>query len=192
MCRVAKADEAVARAELELLSRRRDKKADAEKKLTAANGSLDKARQGARHPGEQLYTRLPGRSRRSNRIWKAKTLAASHFPRRAPAAARHWPSGSPIARIRSRPASRSITSGRDTSASRSCRRCSTSAAREHAPTHPELLDWLAVEFMEQDWSMKHLHRLIVTSNTYRLSASAAQRIGRHTRHRSRQSLLLAA
>jgi mono/diheme cytochrome c family protein len=36
------------------------------------------------------------------------------------------------------------------------------------PTHPELLDWLAVELMERDWSMKHLHRLILTSRTYRL------------------------
>src|SRR5207247_7423234 len=35
------------------------------------------------------------------------------------------------------------------------------------PTHPELLDWLAVEFMEHGWSMKHLHRLMVTSSTYR-------------------------
>ncbi len=38
------------------------------------------------------------------------------------------------------------------------------------PTHPELLDWLAVEFMESGWSFKHLHRLIVTSETYRLSS----------------------
>ena len=35
------------------------------------------------------------------------------------------------------------------------------------PTHPELLDWLAVEFMESGWSMKHLHRLVVTSAAYR-------------------------
>jgi len=37
-----------------------------------------------------------------------------------------------------------------------------------APTHPALLDWLAIELMEHDWNMKHVHRLIVTSNTYRL------------------------
>ncbi len=38
------------------------------------------------------------------------------------------------------------------------------------PSHPELLDWLAVEFMESGWSLKHLHRLIVTSATYRQSS----------------------
>ncbi len=37
------------------------------------------------------------------------------------------------------------------------------------PTHPELLDWLADEFMRSGWSMKHLHRLIVLSSTYRQS-----------------------
>ncbi len=36
-----------------------------------------------------------------------------------------------------------------------------------APSHRELLDWLAVEFVESGWSMKKLHRMIVTSNTYR-------------------------
>ena len=39
------------------------------------------------------------------------------------------------------------------------------------PTHPELLDWLAVELMESDWSTKHLHRLIVTSDAYRRVSS---------------------
>lgn len=34
------------------------------------------------------------------------------------------------------------------------------------PTHPELLDWLAAELMDNGWSLKHLHRLIVTSATY--------------------------
>ena len=40
------------------------------------------------------------------------------------------------------------------------------------PTHPELLDWLAVEFMEQGWSMKHIHRLIVNSATYQQNSKA--------------------
>ncbi len=39
------------------------------------------------------------------------------------------------------------------------------------PEHAELLDWLAVELMEHDWKMKHIHRLIVTSRAYRLSSS---------------------
>jgi mono/diheme cytochrome c family protein len=40
------------------------------------------------------------------------------------------------------------------------------------PSHPELLDWLAVEFRESGWRLKHLHRLIVTSATYRQSSQA--------------------
>ena len=38
------------------------------------------------------------------------------------------------------------------------------------PSHPALLDWLAVEFVKSGWSMKHLHKLIVTSATYRQSS----------------------
>lgn len=40
------------------------------------------------------------------------------------------------------------------------------------PTHPQLLDWLAVELMESGWSMKHLHRLIVTSDAYQRVTSS--------------------
>lgn len=39
-----------------------------------------------------------------------------------------------------------------------------------SPSHPELLDWLAVTFVERGWSLKELHRLIVTSQTYRQSS----------------------
>jgi hypothetical protein len=45
------------------------------------------------------------------------------------------------------------------------------------PVQRELLDWLADEFMEHGWSMKHLHRLITTSATYRLSSSLADAAG---------------
>ena len=40
------------------------------------------------------------------------------------------------------------------------------------PTHPELLDWLAVDFMESGWSMKRLHKLLVLSATYRQASDA--------------------
>ena len=38
------------------------------------------------------------------------------------------------------------------------------------PTHPELLDWLAVDFMENGWKIKRLHKLIMTSTVYRQSS----------------------
>lgn len=40
------------------------------------------------------------------------------------------------------------------------------------PSHPELLDWLAVWFMDNDWSVKQLHRLLLTSAAYRMNSSA--------------------
>jgi mono/diheme cytochrome c family protein len=42
-----------------------------------------------------------------------------------------------------------------------------------APSYPELLDWLAVELMENGWSLKHIHRLIVSSAVYRQSSNIA-------------------
>ncbi|MGC3961532.1 MAG: DUF1553 domain-containing protein [Verrucomicrobiota bacterium] len=67
------------------------------------------------------------------------------------------------------------------------------------PTHPELLDWLAVELVEGGqgehrqpaWSMKHLHRLIVTSNAYRMTSSSAGASGDNLTNRSREPFLLA-
>ena len=39
------------------------------------------------------------------------------------------------------------------------------------PTHPQLLDYLATKFMEQGWSLKRLHKLVVMSSTYQQSAT---------------------
>jgi hypothetical protein len=44
------------------------------------------------------------------------------------------------------------------------------------PTHPELLDWLADEWVRKGWSMKALHRLIVTSNAYQMSSSSNDKL----------------
>ncbi len=43
------------------------------------------------------------------------------------------------------------------------------------PTHPELLDWLATEFVQSGWNVKHIQRLIVTSATYRQSSHVTRR-----------------
>lgn len=43
-------------------------------------------------------------------------------------------------------------------------------AQAEAPVHPELLDWLAAEFMDSGWNVKQIVRLIVTSHSYRLSS----------------------
>ncbi len=44
------------------------------------------------------------------------------------------------------------------------------------PTHPELLDWLAVEFIDSGWDVKHLLKLIVTSKTYRQSSRVDEKL----------------
>jgi hypothetical protein len=44
--------------------------------------------------------------------------------------------------------------------------------RGEKPTHPELLDWLACELVDKGWSLKHIHRLIVLSNTYQQDSRA--------------------
>ena len=61
------------------------------------------------------------------------------------------------------------------------------------PSHPDLLDWLAVEFRESGWNLKHLHKLIVTSATYQQSSDTTaenrsidpenQHLARGPRHR---------
>ncbi|HEY0980988.1 PSD1 and planctomycete cytochrome C domain-containing protein [Schlesneria sp.] len=42
------------------------------------------------------------------------------------------------------------------------------------PTHPELLDWLSIQFVERGWSIKAIHRLIMTSSTYRQSSEITE------------------
>jgi hypothetical protein len=46
--------------------------------------------------------------------------------------------------------------------------------RGERPTHPELLDWLATEFVGSGWSIKHMHRLMLRSATYQQSTSRRQ------------------
>lgn len=46
------------------------------------------------------------------------------------------------------------------------------------PSHPELLDWMAVEFIESGWDLKHMLRLMVTSATYRQSSAGSEELVR--------------
>lgn len=55
------------------------------------------------------------------------------------------------------------------------------------PSHPELLDWLAVELMENNWSLKHIHRLIVSSATYQQDSTHQS----HLREKDPNNRLLA-
>lgn len=59
------------------------------------------------------------------------------------------------------------------------------------PSHPELLDWLAIEFVERGWSIKEVHRLIMTSQAYRQSSRVTEerlRLDPQNRLLSRMSL----
>lgn len=59
--------------------------------------------------------------------------------------------------------------------------------RGERPSHPELLDWLATEFVRKNWDLKAMHRLIVTSATFRQSSQ----VGEDLYVRDRQNRLLA-
>ena len=48
-------------------------------------------------------------------------------------------------------------------------------AQGEPPTHPELLDWLALEFVARGWDIKSMHRLIMSSSTYRMASRYSNR-----------------
>jgi mono/diheme cytochrome c family protein len=59
------------------------------------------------------------------------------------------------------------------------------------PTHPELLDWLANEFIRSGWSIKHIQRLILTSRTFQQSSALTDsRITRHASEKDASNTLL--
>ena len=169
---IARADEDYCRAELESLRAPAGKKQELDQKLMAARMNLETARKAALTPG-QSYNSLPGalktpesnletdESRRKpypetstgRRTALANWLTHPRNPLAARVAVNHiW------ARHFGKPLVPTVFDfGR----------------KGTPPTHPELLDWLAVEFRESGWSMKHLHRQIVTSKTYRLTSSSA-------------------
>jgi hypothetical protein len=172
---VARAEEAVARAELEAALAPDRTKEGVTTKVTASRAALTAARKALEVPGES-YTSLRGalKTLESNveteasrskpfpttssgrRSALARWITAADNPLTARVAVNHvW------ARHFGKPLVGTVFDfGR----------------KGEPPTHPELLDWLAVELTESGWSMKHLHRLIVTSRTYRMTSSAAGRL----------------
>jgi hypothetical protein len=168
---VQAAELALAQADAEVKKAAPAVKAAAEQKRKAAEGAVTAARKAAESPGE-TYTPIPGavRSAESNldskpkfgpfpdtstgrRTALANWIAGKDNPLTARVAVNHvWMRhfGKPLV-------ANVFEFGR----------------KGTPPTHPELLDWLAAELMANKWSFKHLHKLIVTSETYRLSSSSA-------------------
>jgi hypothetical protein len=167
---VLAAEETLARSEFQVLAAASSKRGEAEKQRETAAAALEKARAALVQPASS-FTPLIGAiktlesnlesedSRRrpfpttstGRRSTLARWIASPRNPLTARVAVNHiW------ARHFGRPLVPSVFDfGR----------------RGARPTHPELLDWLAVEFMENGWSMKHLHRLILLSDTWGLASS---------------------
>jgi hypothetical protein len=167
-----KAEEDMARAEAELSKAADGKKAEAEKKAAAARTAVVTARKALENPGD-AYTPLRGGIKTPESPTETEAQRLQPFPatstgRRTALAA--WltdprnplPARVAVNHIWARHFGKSLAPtvfdfGR----------------RAPEPTHRALLDYLAAELRDSNWSMKHLHRLLVTSNTYRLTSSAA-------------------
>ena len=168
----AKAEEAASRAELDLLAALPKTKDELAKKFEAAKAALKGTREAA-GKSDASYTPLSGSRKTLESNLETEESRSKPFPKtstgRRSALAR-WitdPKHPLTARVAvnhvwarhfGRPLVPTVFDfGR----------------KGTPPTHPELLDWLAVELVESGWSMKHIHRLIVSSDAYRLSSSSA-------------------
>ncbi|WP_425613983.1 PSD1 and planctomycete cytochrome C domain-containing protein [Anatilimnocola sp. NA78] len=162
---VAAAAKNLAQQELTLVQRRQSGKKDAEAAklqtaaetaFTAALKTLETAKTAALQPHES-YTRLTAQypaTSTGRRLALAKWIAAKNNPLTARVAVNHiWLRhfGTPL-----------VPSVFDF------------GMNGKPPTNQPVLDWLAVELMDSGWKMKHLHKLIVTSRTYRLHSAGGE------------------
>ncbi|HVC92235.1 MAG TPA: DUF1553 domain-containing protein, partial [Pirellulales bacterium] len=166
----SRADEEVGRAELALIQAAADKMAEAEKKVADARTAFETACKAVDTPSD-AYSTLPGAKKTQedyqNRNAGAPYLTTSSGRRTALA---NWitdprnplPARVAVNHIWMRHMGKPLVPS-----------VFDFGRKGTPPTHPELLDWLAVELVENHWSMKHIHRLIVTSQAYRLSSSSA-------------------
>src|SRR4029077_20296837 len=129
----------------------------AKKKLEEAQKGLAKAEETAKQPLTTAYTKRPMPSypaaSTGRRLALARWIASKDNPLTARVAMNHlWLRhfGKPI-----------VSSVFDF------------GKNGRPPSHPDLLDWLAAEFMRRDWSMKAMHRLLVTSSAYRMDSAAS-------------------
>ena len=187
---LAKAKLEVARAELAVASAADEKRKDAESKLKSAQDAVDAAetKLNDRVRGGDRYALIEGAR------WTPTRFATSEkgtiprwkvFARSAPDGDPHWPDGftDPRNPLTARVAANHIWMrhmGRPLAAN-----VFDFGRSSPEPRHRELLDWLAVELIESGWSMKHLHRLIVNSATYRMSFVDGRSSG-EPENRSRQ------
>lgn len=166
----ALADVELSRSELSLKQATNEQRAERQKKFDAAKTAAESARVAIEKPGE-TYTSLVGALKTLENNLETEESRRKPFPQtstgRRTAFAR-WmtdrqnplPARVAVNHIWARHMGRPLVPtvfdfGR----------------KGTLPVHPELLDWLAIELIEHGWSMKHMHRLIVTSRTYRLSSS---------------------
>ena len=170
---VGRARLATLEAALKLFRATDDKKAEAEKAVVTAKAAMDEAQKKLESPGEQFSLPMGAQWTATRFLDSTKDDPTVTFPpqstgrrkalaewitdRRNPLAARvavnhiwarHF--GSPLAPTL-------FDLGR----------------KGIVPTNPELLDWLAAELMESEWSVKHIHRLILESATYRMSSATS-------------------
>jgi hypothetical protein len=169
---VARAEEALARSELELLKAAGPAKAAAEQKRNAARDVLARERKALEAPGE-TYTPLRGSLKTPENNLETEVARGKPFPAtstgRRSALAR-WLTD-PRHPLTARVAVNHVwarTFGKPLVPT-----VFDFGRRGTPPTHPALLDYLAVELVEHGWSLKHLHRLLVTSDAYRMTSSAA-------------------
>lgn len=169
---IAKAAEDVSRTEFDLVKAPAEKKAEIARKLNDARTSFESARKAAESPRD-TYQSLVGSLKTLESNLESEESRRKPFPE--------------ISTGRRTAFARWLTDRRNPLTARVAVNHIWSrhfgkplvptvfdfGRKGASPTHPELLDWLAVELMESGWKMKPLHRLIVLSRAYRMTSSEA-------------------
>jgi hypothetical protein len=168
---LAAAEVNLVQAELDLANAMPAQKAAQEAKKKTAQAALDTAKKAAENPGE-AYTPLRGAIKSAESNVEPAASKEKPFPRTSSGrrtALANW-----IADARNPLTARVLVNHLWTRHFNAplVPTIFDFGRKGTRPTNPELLDWLAVEFVENKWSMKHLHKLILTSAAYQLSSSS--------------------